>query len=83
VFTHKFVAPSGVPFTLRKTFSLKPSEYMLELRVDLENSVNEYLELGTGAYAYTLGFGPQIGPEYLKLDQRNEFREYTYREGGK
>jgi YidC/Oxa1 family membrane protein insertase len=83
VFTRQFVAPSGVPFTLRKTFTLNPSEYMVELRVDLENSVNEYLDATGTTYAYTLSFGPQIGPAYEKLDQRNEFREYTYREAGK
>jgi YidC/Oxa1 family membrane protein insertase len=30
---------------------------------------------GAGA-AYTLGFGPQIGPRFEKLDQRYEYRQY-------
>lgn len=83
VFSRQFLSPKGVPFTLRKIFSLKPAEYLVEVRVELENSVNEYLDLGSGGYAYTFGFGPQIGPRYDKLDQRNEYRQYIYREAGK
>ena len=83
VFTAQLASPSGVPFTLRKTYSLQSSEYMLELRVEMENSRNEVLNLGNGEYAYTLSFGPQIGPSYEKLDGRNEYRNYIYRAGGK
>lgn len=83
VFSRQYLNLKGVPFTLRKIFSLKPGEYLVEVRVEIENSVNEYLELGSGGYAYTLGFGPQIGPRYDTLDQRNEYRQYIYREAGK
>jgi YidC/Oxa1 family membrane protein insertase len=84
VFTRQFRSPSGVPFTLTKTFLLKPSEYMIELRVDMANSAaSEELSFGGRTFAYTLGFGPQIGPAYEALDQRNEYRQYVYREAGK
>jgi YidC/Oxa1 family membrane protein insertase len=33
--------------------------------------------------AYTLGFGPQIGPSFLKLDQRYEYRNYFTFTNGK
>ena len=51
---------------------------MIELKISIENTVNEYPALNYDGYAYTLGFGPQIGPEFVKLDRRNEYREYWY-----
>jgi YidC/Oxa1 family membrane protein insertase len=56
---------------------------MIELQVSIENSVNEYPALNYGGYAYTLGFGPQIGPEFEKLDRRTEIRDYLYFADGK
>ncbi len=83
VFSRTFDTPAGVPFTLRKTFLFKPNDYMVEVRVDIENSVNEYPELDFGGTAYTLAFGPQIGPAFEKLDRRTEYRFYEYYQDGK
>ena len=77
-FSRTFRSQTGVPFTLKKSYLLHPRDYMIELRVSIENSINEYPALNYNGYAYTLGFGPQIGPEFEKLDRRNEFREYLY-----
>ncbi|UCG00039.1 MAG: membrane protein insertase YidC [Spirochaetaceae bacterium] len=77
-FSRTFRSQTGVPFTLKKSYLLQPRDYMIELRVSIENSINEYPALNYNGYAYTLGFGPQIGPEFEKLDRRNEFREYLY-----
>jgi YidC/Oxa1 family membrane protein insertase len=77
-FYRTFRSQTGVPFTLRKSYLLQPRDYMIELKVSIENSINEYPSLNYNGYAYTLGFGPQIGPEFEKLDRRNEFREYLY-----
>lgn len=82
-FYRTFRSQTGVPFTLRKTFVLQPRDYMIELQVSVKNSINEYPALNYNGYAYTLGFGPQIGPEFEKLDRRNEFREYLYYADGK
>jgi YidC/Oxa1 family membrane protein insertase len=71
-----------VPFMLKKRFIFKPGEYMFELRVTIENSVNEYPPLDFGGYAYTLGYGPQIGPDFEELDGRYEYRRfYSYADG--
>jgi YidC/Oxa1 family membrane protein insertase len=78
-----FNSPSGVPFILRKTYLFHPDDYMIELRVSIENSINEYPDLNFGGVAYTLGFGPQIGPPFAKLDRRNEYRNYMYYSEGK
>ncbi|MBA7554795.1 Membrane protein insertase YidC [subsurface metagenome] len=56
---------------------------MIELRISIENSINEYPDLNFNGLAYSLGFGPQIGPEFEKLDRRNEFRDYSYYVDGK
>ena len=82
-FSRTFFSQSGVPFKLIKRYVLHPRDYLIELRVSIENSVNEYPALDYGGYAYTLGFGPQIGPEFEKLDRRNEYRNYMYYSEGK
>lgn len=73
-----------VPFLLKKKFIFKPNEYMFELRVTIENSVNEYPPLDFGGYAYTLSYGPQIGPDFEELDGRYEYRRfYSYADGNR
>ncbi len=87
-FSRVFLAParSGedpVPFLLRKTYQFQPDEYMMELRITIENSVKEYPNLGAGGYSYTLISGPQIGPLFEELDQRREYRRYMILTDGK
>jgi YidC/Oxa1 family membrane protein insertase len=77
-FSRTFLSPTGVPFTLHKTYVFDKDEYLFELRVSIQNSVNDYPSLNFGGFAYTLTLGPQIGPHYTKLDNRNDFRNYAY-----
>ena len=80
-FSQNFATASGGYFTLVKRYEFKPGEYMFELTVALNggNSVNSF---NFDNAAYTLFFGPQIGPKFNKLDQRYEFRHYlTYNKG--
>lgn len=65
-----------VPFTLKKRFTFKPKDYLFEVRILIENSVNAYPPLDFNGYAYTLSYGPQIGPEFEELDGRYEYRRY-------
>jgi len=76
-FTRSFFSQSGVPFTLRKSYLFKPGDYLMELRVTIENSVNDFPALNVNGTAYTLGFGPQIGPAFKKLDKRYEYRNFV------
>jgi YidC/Oxa1 family membrane protein insertase len=70
---------SGSQFTLTKRYEFKPGEYMFELIIDM-NGVSPGIFNFRGA-AYTLAFGPQIGPGFVKLDQRYEYRHYlTYKD---
>lgn len=82
-FYKKFISPSGVPFILRKIYNFPPHEYLMEFKVRIENSINEYPDLNFNDFAYSLEFGPQIGPKYTKLGGRNEYRKFMYYAGGK
>jgi len=77
-FSRTFLSPTGVPFTLHKTYVFDKDEYLFELRVSITNSVNDFPSLNFGGFAYTLSLGPQIGPRYVKLDNKNDFRNYAF-----
>jgi YidC/Oxa1 family membrane protein insertase len=87
-FYQDFVLPGGGQFRLNKRYTLKPNEYMFELAVTLDGgrSVQGFSFPGNAGgteASYTLGFGPQIGPGFAKLDQRYEFRDYFTFTNGK
>jgi len=82
-FSQSFASRIGVPFTVRKSYLLQPNDYMIELRVSIENSINEYPDLNFNGIAYTVGYGPQIGPAFAKLDRQSEYRTYMYYADGK
>ncbi|MDR2073015.1 MAG: membrane protein insertase YidC [Spirochaetaceae bacterium] len=74
---------NGAPgqFRLTKRYDFRPGEYMFELTVSLDSRGSTPAINFSGA-AYTLGFGPQFGPRFEKLDQRYEYRNYyTYING--
>jgi YidC/Oxa1 family membrane protein insertase len=82
-FYRDFVIPGGTGgnFRLTKRYEFKPGEYMFELAVSLDGGYS-VPAFNFGGAAYTLGFGPQIGPQFEKLDQRYEYRHYyTYSDG--
>jgi len=62
-------------FRLTKRYEFKPDEYMFELKVILDGgfSVQSFNFSGS---AYTLSFGPQMGPPFEKLDRYYDFRQY-------
>jgi YidC/Oxa1 family membrane protein insertase len=82
-FYQDFVIPGaggaeGSSFRLIKRYEFKPGEYMFELTVTLNGS-HSLRGFNFNGAAYTIAFGPQIGPQFEKLDQRTEFRQYlTY-----
>mgnify|MGYP006286263881 CR=1 FL=1 len=87
-FSRTFQAPSadGTPgnlFTLIKTYTFKPEEYVIKLEITIENSVNEIPNLADNGSSYHLYYGPQLGPEFENLDpKKREFRRfYVYADG--
>jgi len=78
-FSRDFMSSQGGYFTMVKRYEFKPSEYMFELTITMDGGRSMSGFNFRGA-SYTLIFGPQIGPRFVKLDQRSEYRNYmTYR----
>jgi len=71
------------PFTVVRSYRMYPDEYMFEVSVEIQNSVNEYVPLDFSGISYSLTYGPQIGPSYAELDNRNEYRRFSYFLDGK
>jgi YidC/Oxa1 family membrane protein insertase len=69
-------------FRLTKRYEFKPNDYMFELKVDLDRG-NSSTGFNFGGSAYTLAFGPQIGPRFEKLDNRYDYRRYMTFTNGK
>lgn len=81
-FTKSFSIDGSDPFIVTKTYTFKEDEYMFDLSINIENTVNEALPLNYNGLAYTLTYGPQIGPNFEKLDGRYAYRKfYTFNDG--
>jgi YidC/Oxa1 family membrane protein insertase len=83
-FYQDFLPPGNEqPLRIIKRYTFQPNEYLFRLEVEIQNSVNDYIPLDYEGYSYSIGVGPQIGPEFDKLDGRNEYRKFLYFAGGK
>lgn len=75
---HKFsrdFLKNGQQFSLTKTYRMLPGEYIIELIITLETLNGKAVPLLEGdKSAYTLTYGPQIGPSFEKIDGRYEIR---------
>jgi YidC/Oxa1 family membrane protein insertase len=69
-------------FRLTKRYDFKPNDYMFELTVTLDGG-HDVPGFNFDGSAYTLAFGPQMGPRFEKLDNRYEYREYATYSNGK
>jgi YidC/Oxa1 family membrane protein insertase len=80
-FYRDFIDGAGNGFRLTKRYTFKSDEYMFELAVSLDGGYS-IPSLNMNGAAYTLAFGPQIGPRFEKLDGRYDYRQYvTYANG--
>jgi YidC/Oxa1 family membrane protein insertase len=79
-FSRDFSTAEGGLFTLTKRYEFRPDEYLFELNIILDGGYSIRGFDFQGA-AYTLAFGPQIGPKFDKLDQRYEYRHYLSYKG--
>jgi YidC/Oxa1 family membrane protein insertase len=72
-------------FRLTKSFSVRPGEYLILMDVTLENidNPNQFLPLNFNNIAYTVGYGPQTGPDFQKLDGQHDYRKFYYYAEGK
>ncbi len=67
---------NGAPYTLSKTFTLQPNEYLIKVEVGVASSTGGLPALASGAEAYTLSYGPQLGPHFTALNGNQDFRKY-------
>jgi YidC/Oxa1 family membrane protein insertase len=64
-------------FRLTKRYIFRPGEYLVQVDIILEDSnLNSVLPLNFNNTAYTLRYGPQLGPQFTKLDGRADYRRY-------
>jgi YidC/Oxa1 family membrane protein insertase len=74
-FSRDFTTVQGGRFTLTKRYEFRPGEYLFELTVLIDGG-HSVQAFGFTGDAYTLAFGPQIGPRFEKLDAY-EYRNYV------
>ena len=68
-------------FRLVKRYDFRPNDYMFELTVSMDGGYS-VPGFNFGGNAYTLSFGPQMGPRFEKLDNRYDYRHYvTFTDG--
>jgi YidC/Oxa1 family membrane protein insertase len=65
----------GDTFKISKTYTFGENEYLFEVDVNIENSVNKAIPLNFENNSYTLAFEPQIGPAFETMSNNN----YSYR----
>ncbi|MCL2214440.1 MAG: membrane protein insertase YidC [Treponema sp.] len=86
-FYRDFTAPSQIygydgRFRLTKRYDFKPNDYMFELTVTMDGGFS-VMGFDFSGNAYTLSFGPQIGPVFEKLDGYYDYRHYNIYTNGK
>ncbi|MBI9096833.1 MAG: membrane protein insertase YidC [Spirochaetaceae bacterium] len=64
----------GDAFRIVKKYTFIENEFLFKIDISLINSPYR---------SYSLSFGPDIGPTYTKLDNRNEYRKYYSFDEGK
>ena len=86
-FYRDFISPIAQPasdgkFRLIKRYDFIPTEYLFRLTITMDGgfSVPGFNFAGS---AYTLSFGPQIGPEIIKLDNIYDYRHLSIFTNGK
>ena len=77
-FYRDFQFQGEAPFRLIRRYRFVPGEYIFKVETELQNSVNQLLPLQQDGVAYTLHYGPQIGPNFDNLDGRSDFRRFVY-----
>jgi len=70
-----------IRFRVRRIYRFQDGEYLVEGDTVFENLSGGAVPLNFSGIAYTIGLGPQIGPSFLELDGRNEYRQFAHYDG--
>lgn len=66
-----------------KKYTFIPNDYLIQLDIGFEYSVNDFLPAGKDGFAYTVSIGPQIGPTSSKIATGQDIRRLVYHTGTK
>ena len=72
---------SGNSFRVDKRYSFEPGSYMLRFDIEITELEGEY-PAGSDGYLYSLGFGPQLGPEIDRLERAYKYRYFCVNDAG-
>jgi len=75
-FSRVFTDKNGNQLTFSKTFTLQPDEYLIKVEVGVASVNGSLPVLSADPVAYTLTYGPQLGPHFTKIDGSQEIRKY-------
>lgn len=70
---------NGKKVTVKKSFEVIPDQYHIKMIVRLENAEAEGIPFDFNGVLYTVGIGPQIGPEFngVKPEQQSDYRRFV------
>lgn len=78
-FFRDFETSDGEVFTINKIYAVPMNdEYMIQLVVNMTTSDESSIPLNYDGEAYTLGFGPQVGPEFESMSSSYDYRRINY-----
>ena len=82
-FHGSFLDGKGVPFSLIRTYTLTDNDYLVKVETRIKGDNGQLPVLTNGPLAYTLSYGPQIGPQFKNLTNATaEFRKYYHLNSG-
>jgi YidC/Oxa1 family membrane protein insertase len=81
-FYRDFTAPDGTPFRLSKTYSFQNGEYLFDLAVKVRSLSAGEVALNKDNIAYTLAWGPVLGPVSV-IKNRYNITTQGYHESGR
>ena len=78
-FSRDFETVSGEIFTINKIYAVPMNdEYMIQLVVNITTADGSSIPLNYNGDTYTLGFGPQVGPEFESMSSSYDYRRINY-----
>lgn len=78
-FSRDFETKDGRIFTINKIYAVPMNdEYMIQLVVNISTSDGGSIPLNYNGDAYTIGFGPQVGPEFESMSSSYDYRRINY-----
>lgn len=69
----------GSKFTIIKEYGISnKDEYLFQIAVTIKTSDGSVIPLNTNNYMYSIGYGPQVGPEFTALSNY-DYRRVSYK----